>query len=69
MQNRISVKNVNDSLPIVLAAVSGLLIGGAVVWILSISIGRKKMLKVAERQAQDTVADLLDLLATAGLLG
>ncbi|MEY4559743.1 MAG: hypothetical protein RLZ82_758 [Actinomycetota bacterium] len=68
MQNRISVKNVNDSLPIVLAAVSGLLIGGAVVWILSISIGRKKMLKVAERQAQDTVADLLDVLATAGLL-
>lgn len=68
MQNRISVKNVNDSLSIVLAAVSGLLIGGAVVWILSISIGRKKMLKVAERQAQDTVADLLDVLATAGLL-
>ena len=68
MQNRISVKNVNDSLSIVLAAVSGLLIGGAVVWMLSISIGRKKMLKVAERQAQDTVADLLDVLATAGLL-
>lgn len=68
MQNRISVKNVNNSLPIVLAALAGLLIGAAAVWILSISIGRKKMQKVIERQAQDTVADLLDVLATAGLL-
>jgi two-component system sensor histidine kinase SenX3 len=59
---------VNNSLPIVLAALAGLLIGAAAVWILSISIGRKKMQKVIERQAQDTVADLLDVLATAGLL-
>ena len=58
----------NNSLPIVLAALAGLLIGAAAVWILSISIGRKKMQKVIERQAQDTVADLLDVLATAGLL-
>lgn len=68
MQNRISVKNVNNSLPIVLAALVGLLIGATAVWILCIPIWRKKMQKVIERQAQDTVADLLDVLATAGLL-
>ena len=68
MQNRISVKNVNNSLPIVLAAVVGVLIGAAAVWILCIPIWRRKMQKVIERQAQDTVADLLDVLATAGLL-
>jgi two-component system sensor histidine kinase SenX3 len=59
---------VNNSLPIVLAAVVGVLIGAAAVWILCIPIWRRKMQKVIERQAQDTVADLLDVLATAGLL-
>jgi two-component system sensor histidine kinase SenX3 len=68
MQNRISVKNVNNSLPIVLAALVGFLIGAAAVWILCFQIWRVKMQKVIERQAQDTVADLLDVLATAGLL-
>jgi two-component system sensor histidine kinase SenX3 len=68
MENRISVKNVNNSLSIVLAALLGLVIGGSVVWLLSSLLGRRKMLRVAERQAQDTVADLLDVLATAGLL-
>lgn len=58
----------NTSVFIVLAALLGMGLGAAVVWILSLSIGRKKMRKVAERQAQDTVADLLDVLATAGLL-
>jgi len=59
---------VNSSVFIVLAALLGVLLGAAAVWIISLSIGRKKMRKVAERQAQDTVADLLDVLATAGLL-
>ena len=68
MQNRISVKNVNNSLPIVLAALVGFLIGAAAVWILCFQIWKVKMQKVIERQAQDTVADLLDVLATAGLL-
>jgi two-component system sensor histidine kinase SenX3 len=68
MENRISVKNVNNSLPILLAALAGLLIGAAAVWILCFQIWRVKMQKVIERQAQDTVADLLDVLATAGLL-
>jgi len=68
MQNRISVKNVNNSLPIVLAALVGFLVGAAAVWILCFQIWRVKMQKVIERQAQDTVADLLDVLATAGLL-
>ena len=68
MQNRISVKNVNNSLPIVLAVLVGFLIGAAAVWILCFQIWKVKMQKVIERQAQDTVADLLDVLATAGLL-
>ena len=58
----------NNSLPIVLAALLGLVLGGAGVWLLSSLLGRRQMLRVAERQAQDTVADLLDVLATAGLL-
>lgn len=58
----------NNSLLIVLAALAGLLIGAAAVWILCIPMWRRKMQKVIERQAQDTVADLLDVLATAGLL-
>jgi len=59
---------VNTSLIIVLAATLGMAVGGTVVWILSRISGRRQMQTVAERQAQETVADLLDVLATAGLL-
>jgi two-component system sensor histidine kinase SenX3 len=59
---------VNTSLSIVLAATLGLVLGGAVVWILGRTTRRRLVQTVAEKQAQETVADLLDVLATAGLL-
>ena len=63
-----SVKDVNTSLSIVLASALGIGVGATVVWILGRLTRRMQMQKVAEQQAQDTVADLLDVLATAGLL-
>jgi two-component system sensor histidine kinase SenX3 len=59
---------VNTSLSIVLAATLGIAAGATAVWILSKNARRQLMQTVAERQAQETVADLLDVLATAGLL-
>ena len=63
-----SVKDVNTSISIVLAASLGFAVGGAAVWILNRTTRRRLVQKVAEKQAQETVADLLDVLATAGLL-
>lgn len=64
----LSVKDVNTTLTILVVAMLGIALGGSVVWILSRISRRRQMQKVAERQAQETVADLLDVLATAGLL-
>ena len=63
-----SVKDVNTSTSIVLVAALGMVAGAAVVWVLGRVNRRAKMQQLAEQQAQDTVADLLDVLATAGLL-
>jgi two-component system sensor histidine kinase SenX3 len=59
---------VNTYISIVLAATLGIAAGGTVVWILSFSSRRNQMQTIAEKQAQETVADLLDVLATAGML-
>ncbi|MEY4262847.1 MAG: hypothetical protein RLY88_555 [Actinomycetota bacterium] len=63
-----SVKNVNASFAILLAAVLGFLVGGMLVWILALRTRKAELEAVATQPVQETVAYLLDVLATAGVV-
>jgi two-component system sensor histidine kinase SenX3 len=63
-----SVKNVNASFAILLAAVLGFVAGGVAVWILALRTRKAELEAVATQPVQETVAYLLDVLATAGVV-